>query len=58
MISPEGIKKNIINCIDDFNEYVKDFKNEFRREPMDDEELKEYMLEKYSISELLKNVSL
>ena len=58
MISPEGIKKNIINCIDDFNEYVKDFKNEFRREPMDDEELKEYMLEKYSIKELLKNVSL
>lgn len=58
MISPEGIKKNIINCIDDFNEYVKDFRNEFRREPIDDEELKEYMLEKYSISELLKNVSL
>ena len=58
MISPEGIKKNIINCIDDFNEYVKDFQNEFRREPMDDEELKEYMLEKYSIKELLKNVSL
>ena len=58
MISPEGIKKNIINCINDFNEYVKDFKNEFHREPIDDEELKEYMLEKYSISELLKNVSL
>ncbi len=58
MTTPEGIKKNIINCIDDFNEYVKDFKNEFRREPMDDKELKEYMLEKYSISELLKNVSL
>ena len=58
MISPEGIKKNIINCINDFNEYVKDFKNEFHREPIDDKELKEYMLEKYSISELLKNVSL
>lgn len=58
MISPEDIKKNIINCINDFNEYVKDFRNEFRREPIDDEELKEYMLEKYSISELLKNVSL
>lgn len=58
MISPEGIKKNIINCINDFNEYVKDFRNEFRREPIDDEELKEYMLEKYSINELLKNVSL
>ena len=58
MTTQKNIKKNIINCIDDFNEYVKDFKNEFRREPMDDEELKEYMLEKYSISELLKNVSL
>lgn len=58
MISPEGIKKNIINCINDFNEYVKDFRNEFRREPIDDKELKEYMLEKYSIKELLKNVSL
>ena len=57
-ILPKNIKKNIINCIDDFNEYVKDFKNEFHREPIDDKELKEYMLEKYSISELLKNVSL
>jgi hypothetical protein len=58
MTTQKNIKKNIINCIDDFNEYVKDFQNEFRREPMDDEELKEYMLEKYSVSELLKNVSL
>lgn len=58
MMTQKNIKKNIINCIDDFNEYVKDFRNEFRREPMDDEELKEYMLEKYSVSELLKNVSL
>ena len=58
MTTQKNIKKNIINSIDDFNEYVKDFRNEFRREPMDDEELKEYMLEKYSISELLKNVSL
>ena len=58
MTTQKNIKKNIINSINDFNEYVEDFKNEFRREPMDDEELKEYMLEKYSISELLKNVSL
>lgn len=58
MTTQSGLKNNIINCIDDFNEYVKDFRNEFHREPIDDKELKEYMLEKYSISELLKNVSL
>ena len=58
MITQSDMKNNIINCIDDFNESVKDFKNEFHREPIDDKELKEYMLEKYSISELLKNVSL
>ncbi len=57
-ILPKDFKRNVINCIDDFNEYVRDFRNEFRREPIADEELKEYILEKYSIKELLKNVSL
>lgn len=57
MTIQNSLKNNIINNIDDFNEYVKDFKNEFYREPLDDEELKEYMLEKYSITQLLKSVS-
>ena len=47
-----GEKKWVLDNIKDFNPMVKEFRNKYNIDPADDDELREYLIKNWTISDL------
>lgn len=52
----EETKTILVDEIKDFNSFVLQFRNQYKRDPLDDDELKEYIINECKLSEIKKAV--